>query len=107
MGVVSGYYGGWVDEILMRFTDLTSSLPFMPMALLEDPTGGEMVFDGESYEHYQDGNLTEFRRNVQIIFQDPFDSLNPRQTVRKLVGEPLTIHDYLFSRRESRRLRRA
>ncbi|WP_226008072.1 ABC transporter ATP-binding protein [Natrinema salinisoli] len=64
------------------------------MALLEDPTGGELTFDGESYEHYQDGNLQEFRRKVQIIFQDPFDSLNPRQTVRKIVGEPLTIHGY-------------
>ncbi|EMA08775.1 peptide/nickel transport system ATP-binding protein [Haloarcula vallismortis] len=64
------------------------------MALLEDPTGGEFVFDGEPYEYYQNSNLEEFRRKVQIIFQDPFDSLNPRQTVRKLVGEPLTIHDY-------------
>ena len=64
------------------------------MALLEDPTGGEFIFDGEPYEYYQDGNLEDFRRKVQIIFQDPFDSLNPRQTVRKLVGEPLTIHDY-------------
>jgi len=34
VGLVSGYYGGWVDEVLMRFTDLTFSLPFMPMALL-------------------------------------------------------------------------
>ncbi|ELY56386.1 dipeptide ABC transporter ATP-binding protein [Natronococcus jeotgali] len=64
------------------------------IALLEDPTDGELTFDGEPYEHYQNGNLQEFRRKVQIVFQDPFDSLNPRQTVRKLVGEPLTIHDY-------------
>ncbi|AHG01923.1 peptide ABC transporter ATPase (plasmid) [Halostagnicola larsenii XH-48] len=70
------------------------------MALLEDPTGGEMVFDGDPYEHYQDGNLQSFRRNVQIIFQDPFDSLNPRQTVRQLVGEPLTIHDYRTDEQE-------
>ena len=70
------------------------------MALLEDPTGGELVFDGEPYEYYQDGNLQEFRRKVQIIFQDPFDSLNPRQTVRKLVGEPLTIHDYRTDEKE-------
>ncbi|MDS0278440.1 ABC transporter ATP-binding protein [Halomicroarcula sp. S1AR25-4] len=70
------------------------------IALLEDPTGGEMVFDGEPFEYYQDGNLQEFRRKVQIIFQDPFDSLNPRQTVRKLVGEPLTIHDYRTDERE-------
>jgi peptide/nickel transport system ATP-binding protein len=70
------------------------------MALLEEPTGGSLVFDGEPYEYYEDGNLQEFRRKVQIIFQDPFDSLNPRQTVRQLVGEPLTIHDYRTDERE-------
>ena len=70
------------------------------MALLEDPTGGELVFDGEPYEYYQDGNRKEFRRKVQIVFQDPFDSLNPRQTVRTLVGEPLTIHDYRTDEKE-------
>ncbi|SFT01223.1 dipeptide ABC transporter ATP-binding protein [Halostagnicola kamekurae] len=70
------------------------------IALLEDPTGGELTFDGESYEYYQDGNLQEFRRNVQIIFQDPFDSLNPRHTVRQLVGEPLSIHDYRTDQKE-------
>ncbi|AGB31791.1 oligopeptide/dipeptide ABC transporter ATPase [Natrinema pellirubrum DSM 15624] len=70
------------------------------MALLEEPTGGELTFDGEPYEYYQDGNVQEFRRKVQIVFQDPFDSLNPRQTVRKLVGEPLTIHDYRTDEKE-------
>ena len=70
------------------------------MALLEKPTGGSLVFDGEPYEYYEDGHLQEFRRKVQIIFQDPFDSLNPRQTVRELVGEPLTIHDYRTDERE-------
>lgn len=70
------------------------------IALLKQPTGGEFVFDGEPYEHYVDGNMREFRRKVQIIFQDPFDSLNPRQTVRQLVGEPLTIHDYRTDERE-------
>lgn len=64
------------------------------IALLTQPTDGEITFNGKSHEHYQDGNMKEFRRNLQIIFQDPFDSLNPRQTVRDLVGEPLTIHDY-------------
>ncbi len=70
------------------------------MALLEEPTGGEFVFDGKPYEYYRDGNLQEFRRKVQIIFQDPFDSLNPRQTVRQMVGEPLAIHDYRTDERE-------
>jgi peptide/nickel transport system ATP-binding protein len=71
------------------------------IALLEEPTGGDIVFDGESHDYYQDGNMKELRRKVQIIFQDPFDSLNPRQTVRELVGEPLTIHDYRTDEREA------
>ena len=71
------------------------------MALLEEPTGGDIEFDGTSFEEYQDGNIKEFRRKAQIIFQDPFDSLNPRQTVRQLVGEPLDIHDYRTDEREA------
>jgi peptide/nickel transport system ATP-binding protein len=71
------------------------------MALLEEPTGGDITFDGKSYEDYRDGDMTEFRRKAQIIFQDPFDSLNPRQTVRQLVGEPLDIHDYRTDEREA------
>ena len=71
------------------------------MALLEEPTGGEITFDGKSHEEYQDGDIKEFRRKAQIIFQDPFDSLNPRQTVRQLVGEPLDIHGYRTDEREA------
>jgi peptide/nickel transport system ATP-binding protein len=63
------------------------------VALLEEPTGGEITFDGTDIEEYQDGNMQAFREQAQIIFQDPFDSLNPRQTVRRLVSEPLAIHD--------------
>jgi len=62
------------------------------VALLEEPTGGDITFDGSAIEEYQDGNMKAFREQAQIIFQDPFDSLNPRQTVRRLVGEPLAIH---------------
>ncbi|WP_132058772.1 dipeptide ABC transporter ATP-binding protein [Halorussus amylolyticus] len=63
------------------------------VALLEEPTGGSITFDDTDIEEYQDGNMKAFREKAQIIFQDPFDSLNPRQTVRRLVGEPLAIHD--------------
>ncbi|WP_129113722.1 ABC transporter ATP-binding protein [Halegenticoccus tardaugens] len=63
------------------------------IALLEEPTGGEIVFDGKSVDEYRQGAMREFREQAQIIFQDPFDSLNPRQPVRRLVGEPLAIHD--------------
>jgi peptide/nickel transport system ATP-binding protein len=59
---------------------------------LEDPTGGTVRVNGEPVGDLSGGELKAFRRDAQIIFQDPFDSLNPRQTVRQVVTEPLTIH---------------
>jgi len=70
------------------------------VTLLENPTGGDITFDGTSFEEYKRGGMKEFRRRAQIIFQDPFDSLNPRQSVRQLVTEPLKIHDLAAENRE-------
>jgi peptide/nickel transport system ATP-binding protein len=70
------------------------------LALLEEPTGGEFRFDGQPHEHYRDGNLQSFRQKLQIIFQNPYESLNPRLTVGQLVKEPLTIHGYRSGERD-------
>jgi len=59
---------------------------------LLDPTEGTIRFRGEDVTDISGSELQEFRRNVQIIFQDPFESLNPRQTVYDTVIEPLKIH---------------
>jgi peptide/nickel transport system ATP-binding protein len=59
---------------------------------LLDPTGGTIRFEGEDVTDISGSELREFRRNVQIIFQDPFESLNPRMTVYDTVVEPLKIH---------------
>ncbi|WP_435185671.1 dipeptide ABC transporter ATP-binding protein [Halobellus sp. EA9] len=72
------------------------------ISLLEDPTGGTITFDGKSIEEYKQGGMKEFRRKAQIIFQDPFDSLNPRQTVQRLITEPLEIHDLAEGSREEK-----
>lgn len=61
------------------------------MRLLE-PTAGRIVFKGEDISHYSRRQMRAVRRQMQIIFQDPFASLNPRMTVRDIVGEPLKIH---------------
>ena len=71
------------------------------LALLDDPTGGGFRFDGNSHEHYRDGHLQAFRQRLQIVFQNPYESLNPRLTVNQLVGEPLTIHDYRLDERDT------
>ncbi|WP_135366585.1 dipeptide ABC transporter ATP-binding protein [Halosimplex halophilum] len=70
------------------------------LALLEEPTAGGFTFDGRSHEHYRDGNLQSFRQKLQIVFQNPYESLNPRLTVKQLVKEPLTIHGYRTGERD-------
>jgi oligopeptide transport system ATP-binding protein len=57
-----------------------------------DPTGGRIVFDGEDITALAGRALLPFRRKAQIVFQDPYTSLNPRMTVRRIVGESLLVH---------------
>jgi len=59
---------------------------------LEEPTAGEVYFEGENILAYDDSQMRALRKKMQIIFQDPFSSLNPRKTVSHIVGEPLLIH---------------
>ena len=61
------------------------------MRLIE-PTSGSVVFDGIDVLSLKGRSLKDFRRNVQIIFQDPYASLNPRMTIGEIVTEPLKIH---------------
>jgi peptide/nickel transport system ATP-binding protein len=56
------------------------------------PTDGELLFEGQDVSEFDRGDWKRFRRNVQIIFQDPFESLNPKMTVRETLKEPLKIH---------------
>ncbi|MEG2174124.1 MAG: ATP-binding cassette domain-containing protein, partial [Oscillospiraceae bacterium] len=57
---------------------------------LLDATEGVVTFEGEDILRIRD--LSALRRNMQIIFQDPFSSLNPRMTVGEILAEPLLIH---------------
>lgn len=59
---------------------------------LAKPTGGEVLFRGEKVSQLKGESLRTFRKSVQIIFQDPFASLNPRMTVFDTLSEPLKIH---------------
>jgi oligopeptide transport system ATP-binding protein len=66
---------------------------------LEEPTSGEVWFDGENILTYDAQQIRALRKKMQIIFQDPFSSLNPRKPVASIVGEPLLIHG-MTNRRE-------
>lgn len=59
---------------------------------LIEPTEGEVLFEGLDVTRMNQEDLRKIRRNMQIIFQDPYASLNPRHTVEKIIGEPLLVH---------------
>jgi peptide/nickel transport system ATP-binding protein len=59
---------------------------------LTDPTAGTINFDGTDISELKERQLRPFRRRMQIVFQDPFSSLNPRRTVGAIIGQPLLIH---------------
>jgi peptide/nickel transport system ATP-binding protein len=59
---------------------------------LRKPTDGKIFFQGEDISAPSSKRLHELRRHMQIIFQDPFSSLNPRMTVKQIIGEPLRIY---------------
>ena len=59
---------------------------------LLDPTSGSIHLNGEDLAHIPASELRSRRRDVQIIFQDPFSSLNPRKTVEGIIAEPLVVH---------------
>ena len=67
---------------------------------LYKPTAGSVVFDGTELTTVKGRRLRSFRRRMQMIFQDPFSSLNPRMSVRSIVGEPMTIHGLYKGRGE-------
>lgn len=59
---------------------------------LQNPTSGEVLFEGRNVLALNPKQLQEIRSDMQIIFQDPFSSLNPRKTVSELIGEPMRLH---------------
>src|SRR3990170_2534097 len=59
---------------------------------LYEPTAGRIVFDGQDITHLKETELRPLRRRMQMVFQDPFASLNPRHSVGRIVGEPLRVH---------------
>jgi peptide/nickel transport system ATP-binding protein len=59
---------------------------------LYDLTEGQLFFDGQDITHFHGGDLRALRRDMQMIFQDPYASLNPRKTVGAIIGEPFHLH---------------
>jgi oligopeptide/dipeptide ABC transporter ATP-binding protein len=68
---------------------------------LLEPTDGKIIFNGQDITPFTRRRMREVRRELQIVFQDPYASLNPRMTVREIVAEPLRVHN-LYKGREGR-----
>ena len=68
---------------------------------LIEPTEGSIVLDGEEISKYTPKQMRPIRKKVQMVFQDPYASLNPRMSVRDIVAEPLIIHGLTKTREET------
>ncbi len=64
----------------------------MAILRLIDPTGGTVLFNGQDLAQIPRSRLRSLRKEIQIIFQDPYSSLNPRMTVNQIIGDPMEIH---------------
>ncbi len=71
---------------------------------LESPTAGEVIFEGHDISALSGKSLKSFRRQSQIIFQDPYSSLNPRKSAGMMIGEPLDIHRICSGRQKEARV---
>jgi len=67
---------------------------------LERPTSGQILFEGRDLTTLDEDALRPIRRKMQVIFQDPYSSLNPRMTVGQIIGEPLAVHGIVADRAE-------
>jgi peptide/nickel transport system ATP-binding protein len=72
---------------------------------LYKPTAGRIVFDGQDITTLGERELQPLRRRMQIVFQDPFASLNPRHSVGRIIGEPLRVHGLARGRSATARVR--
>ena len=70
---------------------------------LETATSGEIIYQGVDLNKLDSSALVDFRKKIQVIFQDPFSSLNPRMTIGEIINEPMKVHNIIESAVERKR----
>ena len=70
---------------------------------LIEPTAGKILFDGQDISRLSTRQMRQMRKDMQIIFQDPFSSLDPRKTILETIAEPITAHNLLRGKKEIER----
>ena len=71
---------------------------------LYEPTDGKIIFDGTNLTEVSDGDMRRMRRKMQMIFQDPYASLNPRMTVGSIIAAPLEVHKVVSGKEKDERV---
>lgn len=72
---------------------------------LNEATGGKVIFNGQDIFSIKGKQLREIRQDIQLIFQDPYSSLNPRMTIEQIIKEPLVIHSWGDKERRKERVK--
>lgn len=67
---------------------------------LYEPTSGQIIFNGEDITNFSEKKMVSLRKNMQMIFQDPYASLNPRMTVADIIEEPLLVHNLYTDKKQ-------
>jgi len=83
-----------------------STLALLLMGL-EDPSDGKVIFQGSDITHLNDVQRKDLRRKIQMVFQDPYESLNPTQTIEEIVTEPLLVHGMADTSDREERVKKA
>ena len=68
-------------------------------------TGGKVIFEGKDLVQLKSEEMRQARRQIQMIFQDPYASLNPRMTVEEIIGEPLLVHNMAHGKEIRKRVK--
>ena len=71
---------------------------------LYEPTAGQIIYDGHDITSLNNKKMIEYRKKMQVIFQDPYASLDPRMTVGDIVGQPIDVHKLMNTKEKAERI---